>query len=231
MRGKAVYYTGPISYINIDGQPKKWLVIENNTVLTNQGGSNVLNLSENQGSLLFLNAERTDINSDGITHSGENEYSQMTRSYVSTSSTDNNKFSQIIVPDPSSYYRSFISSGENSKVYIANTPNLPYVQCTNQNETQNSNFDLTKLTFYDGTNTTIDLNSDDKNLTLYDGTNTAILSTTGLSFNGVSVSTSGSTGPTGLKGDVGSAGATGPTGDIGSVGPTGATSLKGDTSS
>ncbi|MFN9908512.1 MAG: hypothetical protein ACK56F_20680, partial [bacterium] len=128
---------------------------------------------------------------------------QMTRYYVKSSSIDNNNFSQIIVPDGSGYYQSFMSSGENSKVYIINAPNLPAIQFTNQQETQNSNLDLNKLTFYDGTNTTIDLNSDDKNLTLYDGTNTAILSTTGLSFNGVSVSTSGSTGPTGPKGSVG----------------------------
>ena len=45
----------------------------------------------------------------------------------------------------------------------------------------------TKLTYYDGTNTTINLNSDNKNLTLYDGTDTAVLSTTGLTFNGDNV--------------------------------------------
>jgi hypothetical protein len=34
------------------------------------------------------------------------------------------------------YYRSFISSGENSKVFIANTPNLPAIQLLNQGESE-----------------------------------------------------------------------------------------------
>jgi len=68
---------------------------------------------------------------------------------------------------------------------------------------------------------------DTTTLTLADlSGNTSILSTTDLTFNGVSVSGIGPTGPTGPTGDTGP---TGPTGDTGPTGPTGDTGPTGPT--
>ena len=101
-------------------------------------------------------------------------------------------------PSNDNYNRFLTARGVNSVALFGVPNNNPTIQLSNTPETTYSRSDLSSLYYNNGTIETARLDSTAGTLTLYDGTDTSILSTTDLTFNGVSLPTSVSTNTTNI---------------------------------
>jgi len=94
--------------------------------------------------------------------------------------------SNLQPPTGDNYYKCFFGQGINSVLQLQVGNNNPTIQLSNQAENIYSRSDLSSLYYNNGTIETAKLNATAGTLTLNDGTNTSVLSTSDLTFNGVS---------------------------------------------
>jgi hypothetical protein len=97
-------------------------------------------------------------------------------------------YAAFLQPPSNDNYNRFLNArGVNSVALFGVPDNNPTIQLSNTPETTYSRSDLSSLYYNNGTIETARLDSTAGTLTLYDGTDTSILSTTNLTFNGLSI--------------------------------------------
>jgi hypothetical protein len=177
--------------------PSKLLTVDRNatqleTKLKNKLETTVLDMANNtlklvdaSGNTQLLNVEKNHIRMVSTSASSD--------IYPYSIKVDDSNFidqatcySNLQVPSQN-YGTGLEIANTNSKVLAIANPNQPALLLSNQGQNIYNELTINNLSMNDGSKRTVFLNGNDQSLTLYDGSNNCVLSSSDLTFNGVSI--------------------------------------------